>query len=121
MTADHTAEQPPAPPAAQPPPAPQTSTPAMDGGGGATAGALPNIYWRSIEMEAVRALPDITALPPVEYLTLVSPQCYRCTFLRPILRPMCMRCAHAHQPAQLLAALRRSPAHGSPAQSGERM
>lgn len=56
----------------------------MDGGGGgggsncgATAGALPNIHVRAVGMDAVRALPDFTALPPVDDLILVSPQCYR--------------------------------------------
>ena len=44
---------------------------------GSTAGALPNVYFRSVSMEAVRADPAFRALPPVEHLTIASPQCYR--------------------------------------------
>lgn len=44
---------------------------------GSMSGALPNVHYRGVNMEAVRADPAFRALPPVEHLTLAGPQCYR--------------------------------------------
>lgn len=44
---------------------------------GPSSGVLPNIYFRSVTMEAVRDHPSFEALPPVDQVALVDPQCYR--------------------------------------------
>jgi hypothetical protein len=39
--------------------------------------AVPNLYWRSMPREALRAQPRFIALPPVRQLSFSSPEDYR--------------------------------------------
>ena len=41
------------------------------------SGMLPNIYYRSVDMDRLRAHPNFVALPPVDSVTFVGPPSYR--------------------------------------------
>ena len=69
---------------------------------GPAAGSLPNVHWRALSMQALRKDPAFEALPPVEDISLATPQCYRCTLRSPC-SMMTWLCLHV-APCSLAAA-----------------